>query len=205
MDTLNRYAGLPARTIRRIRFLASKLSRQNAVPGMDREDLEQDLVLDLLQRIGRHDPARASLETFAEHVIDNRVATLTRPCARLRAERQMVSIDAPRPSSDSDAAIRTSMPDDNLDHRQQRCEAHADIENGLSLRIDIERFVGKLTPALRLCADIMRGGNIAEGASKAGLHRSTIYERLARLRAEATAIGLHEYLGPAPTLSTSRR
>ena len=58
MDTLNRYAGLPARTIRRIVFL-HRAVRQNAVPGMDREDLEQDLVLDLLQRIGCDDPARA--------------------------------------------------------------------------------------------------------------------------------------------------
>lgn len=203
MDTLNRYAGLPARTIRRIRFLASKLSRQNAVPGMDREDIEQDLVLDLLQRIGRHDPARASLETFAEHVLDNRVATLTRPCARLRNERQMVSIDAPVPSNDSDAGPDQS-PDDNLITGNSDADP-AGIENDLSLRIDMERFVGNLAPALRLCANIMRNGNVAEGASKAGLHRSTIYERLARLRTEAAALGLHEYLGPSPTLSTSHR
>lgn len=203
MDTLNRYAGLPARTIKRIRYLASKLSRQNAFPGMDREDLEQDLVLDLLRRIGRHDPARASLETFAEHVIDNRVATLTRPCARLRAERQMVSIDAPPPSSDNDAGS-DQLPDDSLITGNGDA-AVASIENELSLRLDMERFVATLTPALRLCADIMRNGNVAESASKAGLHRSTIYERLAHLRAEAAAIGLHEYLGPRPTLSTSHR
>lgn len=203
MDTLNRYAGLPARTIRRIRFLASKLSRQNAVPGMDREDIEQDLVLDLLQRIGRHDPARARLETFAEHVLDNRVATLTRPCARLRNERQMVSTDAPVPSNDNDAESG-QLPDDNLVTGNGDADP-ASVENQLSLRIDVERFVGKLPPALRLCADIMRNGNVSEGASKTGLHRSTIYERLAHLRAEAAAIGLHEYLGPRPTLSTSHR
>ena len=192
MDTPNRYAGLPARTIRRIRFLASKLSRQNALPAMDREDIEQDLVLDLLQRIGRHDPARACLETFAEHVLDNRVATLTRPCARLRTERQMVSIDAPTAASDSDAESG-QLPNDNLITGNGDADP-ASIEKELSL-----------TPALRLCADIMHSGNIAEGASRAGLHRSTIYERLASLRAEATALGLHEYLRPAPTLSTSRR
>lgn len=203
MDTLNRYAGLPARTIKRIRYLASKLSRQNAVPGMDREDFEQDLVLDLLRRIGRHDPGRASLETFAEHVIDNRVATLTRPCARLRAERELVSIDCPPSSSDSDVGP-DQQPDDSLIIGNGDVDPY-DIESGLSLRIDVERFVGKLTPALRLCAEIMANGNVAEGASKAGLHRSTIYERLAHLRAEAAALGLREYLHPAPTLSRLHR
>ncbi len=203
MDTLNRYAGLPARTIRRIRFLASKLNRQNAVPGMDREDLEQDLVLDLLQRIGRHNPARASLETFAEHVIDNRVATLTRPCARLRAERQLVSIDAPLSSNGTDTRPEQQPEDTPIISNSDANPS--DIENGLSLRIDVERFIGKLTPALRMCAEIMNNGNVTEGASKASLHRSTIYERLAVLRAEAAAFGLHEYLRPAPTLSTSHR
>ncbi len=203
MDTPNRYAGLPARTIKRIRFLASKLSHQNALPAMDREDIEQDLVLDLLQRIGRHDPARASLETFAEHVLDNRVATLTRPCARLRTERQMMSIDAPPPSNDSDARP-DQQPDDNLINSNGAADVPS-IENEMSLRIDMERFVANLTPALRLCAEIMDKGNVAEGARKAGLHRSTIYERLTHLRFEATALGLHEYLGPCPTLSTSHR
>lgn len=203
MDTLNRYAGLPARTIRRIRFLASKLNRQNAVPGMDREDLEQDIMLDLLQRIGRHDPARASLETFAELVIDNRVATLTRPCARLRAERQLVSIDAPMSSNGTDTRPEQQPEDTPIISNSDANPS--DIENGLSLRIDVERFIGKLTPALRMCAEIMSSGNVAEGANKAGLHRSTIYERLAHLRAEAAAIGLHEYLGLGPTLRPSRR
>jgi len=203
LDTLNRYAGLPARTIKRIRYLASKLSRQNAVPGMDREDFEQDLVLDLLRRIGRHDPARASLETFAEHVIDNRVATLTRPCARLRAERQAVSIDCGLSSSDNEVGP-DQQTDDNLIIANSDVDPSC-IENGLHLRIDVESFIGRLAPALRVCAEIMANGNIAEGASKAGLHRSTIYERLAHLRAEAATVGLHEYLRPSPTLSTSHR
>lgn len=202
MDTLNRYAGLPARTIKRIRYLASKLSRQNAVPGMDREDFEQDLVLDLLRRIGRHDPARASLETFAEHVIDNRVATLTRPCARLRAERQQVSIDI-APTGNGDEQTPGELSKESLTTAADA--KPSDVEDVLSLRIDIDRFIGKLSPALRLCAEIMGNGNVAEGASKAGLHRSTIYERLAQLRVEAAAVGLHEYLRPSPTLSTSHR
>lgn len=202
MDTLNRYAGLSARTIKRIRYLASKLYRQNAVPGMDREDFEQDLVLDLLRRIGRHDPARASLETFAEHVVNNRVATLTRPCARLRAERQQVSIDS-APANDGEEASPIELSEESLMPGGDEEPSH--VQDDLSLRIDVERFVGKLTPALRLCAEIMTNGNVAEGASRAGLHRSTIYERLARLRAEAAALGLHEYLRPAPTLSSSHR
>lgn len=203
MDTLNRYAGLPARTIRRIRFLASKLNRQNAIPGMDREDFEQDLVLDLLQRIGRHDPARASLETFAEHVLDNRVATLTRPCARLRAERRLVSINGP--ATETGFETDGGQPADAPPLIESNDSAPSGTENSLNFGIDVDRFVSQLSPALRLCAEIMANGNVAEGASNAGLHRSTIYERLAHLRAEAAAIGLHEYLGPTPTLSTSRR
>lgn len=204
MENINRYAGLPARTIRRIRYLANKLTRQNAVPGMEREDYEQDLVLDLLKRIGRHDPTRASLETFAERIIDHRVATITRPCARLLAERRQVSLDAilapeddqqsAHPVSDLAESPMGSVGDD-----------AADVESRLGLRFDLERFVGSLPPALRMCVDVLRADSISGGAQSAGLHRSTIYERLSRLRAEAAAIGLQEYLGFDPTLRPSRR
>ena len=204
MENINRYAGLPARTIRRIRYLAKKLTRQNAVPGMEREDYEQDLVLDLLKRIGRHDPTRASLETFAERIIDNRVATLTRPCARLQAERRQVSLDAVlAPEDDQQSAHHVG---DLAESPMGGVEEDAaDVESRLGLRFDLERFVGNLPPALRMCVDVLRADSISGGAQSAGLHRSTIYERLSRLRAEAAAIGLQEYLGFDPTLRPSRR
>ena len=78
-----------SRVARTIRVRADRLARSGAVPGMDADDIAQDLRLDLVERAPRYDPARASFETFADRVTANRIATLASPTARLRAERGM--------------------------------------------------------------------------------------------------------------------
>jgi hypothetical protein len=48
------------------------------------------------------------------------------------------------------------------------------------------------------CCEILLADNISEGARTAGIHRSTAYERAARLRERATARGLAIYLTDSP-------
>ena len=72
-----------SRVARTIRVRAERLARSGAVPGMDADDIAQDLRLDLVGRSPRYDAARASFETFADRVTANRIATLAAPTARL--------------------------------------------------------------------------------------------------------------------------
>jgi hypothetical protein len=72
---------------------------------MAAEDIEQDLALDLLQRMTAYDSSRASLATFADRVLRNRVSTLTSPTARLKFERKTISLDnAAGQGEDGDSA-----------------------------------------------------------------------------------------------------
>jgi len=61
-----------------IRGKARQLVRSGQFPRSDEEDLRQELTLRLLQRARRYDPARATLNTFAERVVCSLVATLLR-------------------------------------------------------------------------------------------------------------------------------
>ena len=58
---------------------------------------------------------------------------------------------------------------------------------------------------LRRYAGVLAADNVSTAARDAGLHRSTIYERLSQLRSSATAAGLHEYFGSIPTALPQRR
>ena len=79
MEFQNRYDGFSPRVVRNIRYQASSLARSGRLPGMDKSDIEQDLMLDLLQRQTKFDPVRASFDTFADRVVTHRVATLMAP------------------------------------------------------------------------------------------------------------------------------
>lgn len=187
MEHFNRYDGIDPRVLRHIRATARRLARQHAVPGMDAQDLEQDLVLDLWCRMEAFDPARASFRTFAHRVIAHRVATLTSPTARRAAERATVPLDMPVVRG-SDITIAEMLPADPDD-------AAPDDSHGL--RLDVARFVASLTPALRRCCDILISENVAAAAEAAGLHRSSVYENAKRLKHQAIAAGLGAYFaGP---------
>jgi len=203
MELKNRYDGVSPRVIRNIRYQAARLARSGRLPGMDQADIEQELMLDLLQRQVHFDPARASFETFADRIINHRVASLMAPTARLRAERITISIDV-HLSADTDfdsGAMKGDLPEaDGL-----YAEPYQPADTRIGLVRDVGRFLDSLSPVLRRYARILTAENVSAAARDAGLHRSTIYERLHQLRAAAAAAGLQEYLGRIPTDIRARR
>jgi DNA-directed RNA polymerase specialized sigma subunit len=64
------YPGLTPEMVKLIKSRAYMLSKSYGHTAEDREDLEQDMALHLLSALSRHDPARSSLATFANRVID---------------------------------------------------------------------------------------------------------------------------------------
>jgi RNA polymerase sigma factor (sigma-70 family) len=175
----NRYDGLDPEVVRNIRATARRLARQRAVPGMDIEDYEQDLVLDLWRRQDAFNPDRASFRTFAARVVANRVANLTAGTARLRGESQTVSLHDQVDGCGGATLLLEIIPDEgSLD------------EDGLARRLDVHRFLIRLSPALQRCCIALLRTAGADAASEAGVHRSTMHENLQRLRGLAADAGL---------------
>ncbi|MDO9502719.1 sigma factor [Falsiroseomonas sp.] len=177
-------AGLDARILKHIRSKARRLARTAYLPGMDAEDIEQDLILDLWRRRHRFNPERASFRTFADRIVAHRVATLTSPTARLRAERTMVCLDAPLDDPEGGTLADTLTQPVDVDG----CDTDPEMA------LDVRRFVASLTPALRRCCSILAAPNVVEATAAAGLHRSSVYENAGRLRKLAAAAGLRDYV-----------
>ena len=184
MEQTTRDAALAPRTLKHIHRTARRLARSGRLRGMDAEDIAQDLFLDLWRRREGFDAERASFATFADRIIAHRVATLTSPTARLRAERRQVAIDEPM-ESDAEQTLADVLADP---------MAPGELHHGLAL--DLRRFVAGLTPALQRCCDILLAPNLRAAAAQAGVHHSSVYENAHRLRRQAEAAGLKEYVTP---------
>ena len=184
-----------SRVSRNIRIRAERLARSGSVPGMDADDIAQDLRLDLIERDPRYDPARASFETFADRVAANRIATLAAPTARLRAERGMRDLHGPSGASDGGEGLplADTLPESAALHAAETAEP--DVAFGL--RRDVGRLLAALPPACRQVAVALSEMSATEAARALGLNRCTIYARLASIRAAALALGLEDYVrGP---------
>jgi DNA-directed RNA polymerase specialized sigma24 family protein len=194
METTTGAGGIDRRVMNNIRFNARRLARAQLVPGMAVEDYEQDLVLDLLHRRRSFDPRRASFTTFADRIVGHRISTLASPTLRLQEERRAVSLDAPIEDEDgNEVTLLDLLPD-----------ARPPVDESVAIRIDVARFVDGLTPPLADCCEVLLADSISEGARAAGLHRSTVYDRIAAIRAIARDQGLGIYVNSSPDTSGAR-
>lgn len=168
-----------------IRIHAQRLARLRVMPSMDREDYEQELACDLLRRLAAFRPERASLATFVDRVVRNRAARffMTAGAAAYRDERQALAVQ----TVDENAMTPQVEPEGPA----SRAETFTDAAD---LRRDLARFMASLSPALQRCCAILQDGATGEAIRQHGLHRSSHYDALRRLRSRARDAGLHEYL-----------
>ena len=192
-----------SRVSRNISYRSKRLARSGAVPGMDAEDIKQDLRLHLYRRDGSFDPSRGQYDTFADRVLANRIATLAAPTQRLRAERMWVDFDTPAEGCrDGDILpLSETLPESAAPH----AAAARSPDEAFGLVRDVRRFMAGLTPPCRALALALIDMSPTEAAQALGIHRSTVYARLATIRKAAEALDLAAYLGTAPTVLEARR
>jgi RNA polymerase sigma-70 factor (ECF subfamily) len=178
--------------VRPIRRKARQLVGRAGFAEDDREDIEQDLTVDLLHRLPKFDPLRASLHTFVARVVEHGAARLIeRQQAPMRDWRRCTSsLNDPVSDDEDNDAERGEFIDQDTYARSLGRPAMPQADQAL-LRIGLERLVASLPPELRdLCARLADGQNVTEISRDTGVSRGTLYGRLRELRMRAEEAGL---------------
>ena len=171
---------------------ARRLRRRLGLPDCDREDLGQDLLIDLLRRLPAYDPAQGSLGAFAGLILRNQASRIA---IRIMRERRaqgggLLSLDCPSGQDDRRPLTETISDDEGLSAwHGQSTAAHVTVEQRQAVRAALGRL-----PAdeRRFCTALAHRSVTALAAEGFG-SRSALYRRLADLRHVLTAHGL----GPA--------
>ena len=191
----NRHDGLDDYAVRLIRCKARQLVGRAGFVEADRHDIEQDMMIDLLRRLPRFDPAIAQRQTFIVRIVEHRVATIIEAQkAGLRDFRRCAgSLDERR--TDHDGAAGDGPPV--LDEKEYLREtlAAVDRESDLHhLRIDLERVFADLPDDLRDLCVRLQASTVSEVSRETGVPRGTLYEAIARLRTRFERAGVAAYL-----------
>ena len=145
----------------KVRATAAVVS--GAIPVADREDFEQEGLTACWRALPQFDPARASLRTFIERVIASRMASLVR--AARRSPSHVPLGDAGPWPVDSGAELR---------------EFYADME----------RLSSALGCQDRELAFLLLEYSPAEAGRMLGIPRSTVHDKILRLRRTFVEAGL---------------
>jgi len=158
-------------TLQFARKLARIKARQlgRLIRTCSREDLEQELLLEVVVGWERFDPARGKPAAFVEHLIQQKAWKLRRAAS---SERRARSFDAN--SHDQPAG------DDAIRH--------------IALRIDVDLAVDSLSPDLRKVCDELRRETVSSVARSRGVPRSTLDSSLKRVRETFRRADLDQYL-----------
>ena len=191
----NQYDGIDGYAVGLIKYKARQLIRQVGFTTSDRDDLEQELILDLLRRRPKYNPKRAQFNTFIARVVEHRVASLIEAQkAGIRDYRR-----CPFSLNDrfEDAEGRSVERMETIDQEDYllRTGAQSRPSDELSaLALDVAAVLEALPPELRELCRRLKAESVTEISRDTGVPRGTIYESIKKLREIFEDAGLKDYL-----------
>ena len=177
--------------IREADAAAQRLWHKLCLPVCEREDLGQDLLIDLLRRLPAYDPSRGSIGAFANIVLRNQSSRIAMRHHRQRRAQggSLLSLDVPLAGAREPVGDTLTEEDGLAAWHGQACCAAAVTELHHALQAALARLPAE---DRRFCAALAHRPVTALAAEGFG-SRSALYRRLADLRHVLTAHGL----GPA--------
>ncbi|MCE8556345.1 hypothetical protein KBY29_18680 [Ruegeria pomeroyi] len=177
--------------IREADAAAQRLRRKLSMPLCEREDLGQDLLVDLLRRLPAYDPSRGSIGAFANIVLRNQSSRIAMRHHRQRRAQggSLLSLEVPLAGTREPVGDTLTEDDGLAAWHGQTCCAATVTELHHALQAALARLPAE---DRRFCAALAHRPVTALAAEGFG-SRSALYRRLADLRHVLTAHGL----GPA--------
>jgi RNA polymerase sigma-70 factor (ECF subfamily) len=166
-----------------IRYKARQLTRRPGFTEFDQEDLEQEMILDLLERLPKYDSSKATQNTFVARVIENKISKLIRYRKTRKRDYRCEGC-----SLNDEILDENEMP---IERSQTISQDECDIRLGLrnricgeqnQLQIDISWALSELPENLREIAECLKTKTITETAQGLNIPRATLYDSIKRLR-----------------------
>ena len=163
----------------------------------DIDDIKQEMILDLLERLAKYDPSKSNFKLFVTCVIDRKGRNLIRHrLTEMRDHRREACSlnDEITMGINSEQVQRYSLMDQ--DDTDIRCgKYHRSAKERYQLCMDLAAVLDKLTPELRRAVELLQSMSITQAAREMGIPRRTFREKhLAMIREIFKAYGLDLYL-----------
>ena len=161
------------------------------LPAQERDDIEQDMLLDLLTRLPSFDAERGTLEAFATLCFRHRGIRLAEHVRRDRQRHHLTAFDdVVATGGDADAALTLAevLPeaDGLLVWWGQPSDAAAICER----RLDLSSAAAALDVRDHTLCAALSASPVQEAARRCAMSRASLYRRIAEMRLRMLAAGI---------------
>lgn len=160
----------------------------------DREDLEQELFVRVLQSLPRFNPGKAHRNTFITTVVERYVANILRnKQANKRDHRRIGSLNVTIEfTEDGPTELAQTIGERELDARIGR--RRRTDEELAQLAIDLADVIATLPEAWQTLLELRKTQTMQEIASELGVPRTTLNDWMRRIRQRFERAGMRDYL-----------
>jgi len=199
MDANKKHDEIVDYAARIIRHKAKQLIGTAGFTRLDREDLEQEMMLDLLMRLPKFDPNKSTHKTFVARVVERKVSNLIRHRTQEMRDyrRETYSLNEPIDDGDGGTIERSQTIADQHDRRPGR-HRRSDQE-AVELVLDVQAMLMRLPADLRRLCELLKSGSIADAVREMDIPRTTLNYRVKKLRKLFEKAGLRDYLRDRPS------
>jgi len=179
---------------RLIRRKARQLAGRHGFSRSDRQDLEQELMLQLLRRLVDYRADQGTIFAFITTVIERQAATLVRrQTAQMRDPRRVATSLNVTIEDGEGGCIEMAATITESEAQGRHGAAFLSHAEQVDRTVDIAAVLDQLPPELRTLCDELQSTCATAAARNLGISRSELYQRIARLRLHFTAANLREY------------
>lgn len=177
-----------------IRRKVNQLTSRAGFTRQDRDDLEQDLFVRVLQSLPKFDPDQAHLNKFITTVVERYVANILRnKRAEKRDHRRISSLNVMiEITEEGPTELAQTIGDRELDARigrQRRTE-----EELAQLALDLADMIATLPESWRTLLELRKTRTMQQAADEMGVPRTTLNDWMRRIRQRFENSGLQDYL-----------
>lgn len=177
-----------------IRRKVKQLIGRAGFTQQDREDLEQDLFVRVLQSLPKFNPDQAHRNKFITTVVERYVANILRnKQAEKRDHRRISSLNVMiEITEEGPTELAQTIGDRELDARLGR---HRRAEEELNqLAFDLAEVMSTLPESWRTLLELRKSRTMQEAADEMGVPRTTLNDWVRRIRRRFENAGMQDYL-----------
>lgn len=194
MVSNNRYDGINEYAVRVIAYRARRLIGKAGFRAEDLEDIEQELVVDFLERSCKYDPAKAELTTFIDRIVTHKILSMIEKRSAARRDYRKTSLLSNCFLREKEGFWNTLLnlisTDEYLDRMGYQDVPHLEQQQ---LRIDLDMALKRLSEDEQQLLELLKKMSLSEASRELGIARTTLIYRLQKIRKRLSDRGLRDY------------
>lgn len=156
--------------LERIDYRARRLAIQLGLTDEQRDDYAQDMIVEILTAIKKHDPSQSTRKTFINRVLD----MFVKNAIRTEIHRRRRECNNPIPLDDIAEGFTPVVND-------PRQGELSEVEQ-LDMKMDFEEILSWMPQHLQRICNLLTEYSVAETAKKLGINRTAIYRHIAEIQ-----------------------